>query len=89
MSAYTEFVKKHYASVSHLPHKERFGALAKMWAEAKGGKKPKGGIIVAGSLAGGKHKKTRGGIIVGGSEGKPSHVSVLDRDILGLEDFQI
>lgn len=43
MSNYTEFVKQHYSKVKHLPHKERFKALAKMWAEHKAGGHAKGG----------------------------------------------
>ena len=31
---YSKFVKEHYASVRHLPHKERFAAIAKKWHAA-------------------------------------------------------
>lgn len=30
-SAYNEFVKDHYNEVKHLPNKERFAELGKMW----------------------------------------------------------
>lgn len=29
---YNEFVKAHYSEVKHLPNKERFAELGKMWA---------------------------------------------------------
>lgn len=84
MSLYSEFVKKHYASVAHMPAKERFKAIAEMWKAHKDGgmkmeAKPK-------KMAA-KHKKSVkggmavGGLIVGGSE--PSSPSI-DRDVLGL-----
>lgn len=63
VSQYQEFVKKHYPDVKHLPIKERFPAIAKMWAEHKAGGKPKavkkgkakGGMLVAGALYDPKH----------------------------------
>jgi len=56
---YADFVKAHYKEVSHLPVKERFGAIATMWADHKAGKavKPK------------KSKKVKGGMVVGGGFG--------------------
>jgi hypothetical protein len=66
MSAYTEFVRAHYKDVMHLKPKERFVAIAKMWADhkagktmpaekKKGGKKVKGGMEVGGLLVGGSY----------------------------------
>lgn len=50
MSAYTDFVKKHYGSVRHLPPKDRMAAIAKMWrAQGHSGthkRKAKGGGLV-------------------------------------------
>jgi hypothetical protein len=37
MSAYTEFVKANYHKVKHLPQKQRFAELGKMWKKSKGG----------------------------------------------------
>ena len=34
-SAYTEFIKAHYAKVKHLPVTQRFKELAKMWHAKK------------------------------------------------------
>jgi hypothetical protein len=63
---YSEFVKKHYDSVKHLPAKDRFKAIAEMYHAQKGGKgmmmddkKPKHSKA---------HSKAKGGLIVGGSE---------------------
>lgn len=35
LTTYNEFVKDHYAEVKHLPNKERFSELAKMWKASK------------------------------------------------------
>jgi hypothetical protein len=58
--SYSEFVKKHYEMVKHLPSKDRFKAIAEMYHAQKGDEKPKhskakgskarGGMAVAGSL---------------------------------------
>ena len=49
MSAYTDFVKANYAKVKHLPPKQRFVELGKMWRSHSGGKAPtkraKGGVM--------------------------------------------
>jgi len=46
---YQEFVKKHYSSVKHLPAKERFKEIAKMYHSQKGGSLS-GGILTAAGL---------------------------------------
>jgi len=60
MSAWTDFVKTHYAKVKHLPNKERLGALSKMY---------KGGAVSGGAVSGGKLKRgkkmTKGGGLLG------------------------
>ena len=70
---YSEFVKKHYSSVTHLPAKDRFKAIAEMYHAQKGGKgmmmddkKPKHSKA---------HSKAKGGLIVGGSD-VPFHGSM-------------
>ena len=45
MSAYTDFVKANYHKVKHLPQKQRFAELGKMWRQHSGGKKTKGGVM--------------------------------------------
>lgn len=40
MSAYTDFVKANYHKVKHLPQKQRFAELGKMWRQ-----RTKGGVM--------------------------------------------
>lgn len=56
MGTYAQFVKAHYADVTHLPRMDRFAAIAKMWAaeghtaKAKPKKGSKGGFLSAAGL---------------------------------------
>jgi len=65
MSAYTEFVKANYHKVKHLPAKQRFVELGKMWKQHSGGAgKAQGGGILSSALGafglGLDEKKKRG-----------------------------
>ena len=71
MSAYTEFVKANYHKVKHLPAKERFVELGKMWKQHSGGAgKAQGGGILSSALdafgLGLDEKKKRGRKAKGG-----------------------
>jgi hypothetical protein len=81
---YTEFVKANYSKVAHLPHKERFKHLAKMWAEHKANNTKGGGFLgdiahKAGDIAGifglgldmpkKRGRKPKGGALSSGSAG--------------------
>lgn len=35
LTAYNKFIKDHYHEVKHLPNKERFAELSKMWRNSK------------------------------------------------------
>ena len=81
MSAYTDFVKANYHKVKHLPQKQRFAELGKMWRQHSGGKGGKmagmdehgGGILSSalGAFGLGLHEKkkrkakARGGVMSG------------------------
>lgn len=56
-SAWNTFVKENYAKVTHLPVKERFGALSKMRDGKAPAKKTKGGIITAAGFGSRKGSK--------------------------------
>lgn len=63
MSAYTDFVKANYGKVKHLPAKQRFVELGKMWRAHSGGK-AKGGV-----MSGAGMDQTHGGGILSSALG--------------------
>lgn len=78
MSAYTDFVKANYHKVKHLPAKQRFAELAKMYKSGKGGVLSGAGLEEGGVKKG---RKAKGGVMSGA--GLDEHGAGFLSDALG------